>query len=152
MRMMLPLALLLTLGCGSDSPSGGGGIYNAIAGTYAGPVSGTVNGSAMTGTFTITLKQTAGSLSGSYTYEANLQGGVATMNGTVSGTLAEGDYPTVTLDLENGSCANLTARHTGTYDAGIHRLTITGGFDVVNTVNSACTISSRLSTTAVLQR
>jgi|CXWL01.1.fsa_nt_gi hypothetical protein len=150
MRRIFPLALLLALGC-NDSPTGGG-IYNAMAGTYTGPVSGTVNGSAMTGTFTITLKQTDGSLSGSYTYEANLQGGVATMNGTVSGTLTEGDYPTVTLDLEHGSCANVTARHTGTYDAGVHRLTVTGGFDVVNTVNSACTISSRLSTTAVLQR
>ena len=151
MRRMLPLVLLFALAC-SDSPTGGGGIYNAIAGTYAGPVSGTVNGTAMTGTFTITLKQTAGSLSGSYTYEATLQGGVATMNGTVSGTLSEGDYPTVTLDLEHGSCPNVKARITGTYDAGVQRLTITGGFDVVNTVNSACTISSRLSTTAVLQR
>ncbi|MBP6444093.1 MAG: hypothetical protein KA267_08755 [Gemmatimonadales bacterium] len=148
---MLPLILLFALGC-SESPSGGGGIYNAIAGTYAGPVSGTVNGSAMTGTFTITLKQTAGSLSGSYTYEANLQGGVAAMNGTVSGTLSEGDYPTLTLDLENGNCANVKVRVTGTYDAGVQRLTVTGGFDVVNTVNNACTISSRLSATAVLQR
>lgn len=151
MRRLFPLVLLLTLAC-SDSSTGGGGIYNAMAGTYTGPVSGTVNGTAMTGTFTITLKQTAGSLSGSYTYEANLQGGVATMNGTLSGTLTEGDYPTVTLDLENGSCANVKVRHSGTYDAGVQRLTITGGFDVVNTVNSACTISSRLSTTAILQR
>jgi hypothetical protein len=152
MRLRHSLAVLVLLGCTTDPSSTPGPNYNPIAGSLVGPVSGTTEGTTVQGNYTLNLVQSGGSLSGSYTFVVPTPSGNITMSGSVDGTIASGDYPAVTLDLTNDACPNLKVRHTGTYDHGIKRLTLSGNLDVVNTLNSACTISLRLSTTVVLQR
>jgi hypothetical protein len=152
MRLRHSLALLVIVGCTNDPASTPGPNYNPIAGSLVGAVSGVTEGTTVQGQYTLNLVQSGGSLSGSYTFVTGVGQNSVTMAGSVDGTIASGDYPAVTLDLTNEDCPNVKVRHTGTYDHGVRRLTLSGNIDVVNTFNGACTIPLRLSTTVVLER
>ncbi len=140
---MIGVAGLLACGGGGDGGGGTGpsATYASIAGNYAGVLAGNAQGIALNATFSLTITQAQGSLGGSYAIQGALTDGVSTVpiqgTGTLSGSIASGGNPSVSLTVTPGPCPNRAATFTGTFDTANRRLTISGP---VYIFDSSCTV------------
>lgn len=147
----LALATLLAA-CGGDA-SGPGETYESIAGSYSGQMVGVSQGVALDADFSLTLSQNAGSVTGTYALQGELTDGIDVVavqgTGTISGTIAAGNNPSVNLTVQPASCPNNRANFSGTYDVANRRLTMIGP---VEFFNSSCAVVLRYQMNIVLTR
>ncbi len=154
-RFFAAATTLLLVACGDSTgpePTGPTGpTYESIAATYAGALVGNAQGIALTATFSITITQTGGDLSGSWSLVGTLNDGVVSVDvqgtGTLSGSIASGQNPSVNLTIRN-ACANYEARFSGAYDSANRRLTIGGPVDILD----GCTVVITYQSTIILDR
>lgn len=153
-HLVLATFVLLTA-CGDDgSTTEPAPTYNNIAATYSGALSGVSHdGIALNATFSLTINQTRGDLSGSYAMNGVLDDGVSTLDvqgtGSITGTIASGNNPSVNLTLRVGGCPYYEARFSGSYDTTNRRLTISGPVDILN---EFCEVAIIYNATIVLAR
>jgi hypothetical protein len=69
--------------------------------------------------------------------------------GTLTGTIATGNNPSVNITVRTGVCPNYSAQFSGAYDTPNRRLTITGPVDILS---DACAILLRYQVTIILNR
>lgn len=118
-----PLVAAVSLGLGAcgDGGTEPGPAYESIAGSYAGVMAGISQGIALEATFTLTINQTAGNLSGTYSVAGTLDDGVNSVDvlgtGTLTGTVAAGNNPSVNITVRSGVCPNHQALFSGAYDS-----------------------------------
>ena len=130
---------LAVAGCSKSSPTGPGSqpTYNSVAGSYAGPMSGLNQGIAIVATLTVTITQNDGTLGGSYGLSGTLTDGVnvvdITGTGTLSGTIASGNNPSVNVTVRSGDCPAYSAQFSGAYDTANSRMTLTGPVQIYAT-------------------
>ena len=156
-RALTVLLLVTTLSveaCGGDSGTGPGQRYETIAGTYAGALVGLSQGVALNSTFSLTISQNQGGLSGSWGLSGTLNDGVSFVNvvgtGTLSGTIAAGNNPSVNITARAPACPNYQAQFSGAYDVSNRRLTITGPIDFF--ANNSCNVVFSYPSTIILNR
>ena len=157
MRKLLLSAILATTvaitGCGGDS-SGPSTSFESIAGSYAGGLVGQAQGVNLNATFSLTISQSAGSVSGTWALQGTLDDGAQVVNvqgtGTLTGTIASGNNPSVNLVIKTGACPSYQAHFSGAYDSANSRLTITGPveFFAANT----CSVVLSYQTTVILNQ
>ena len=132
---------VFALACGSNggSSTGPSPTYETIAGTYAGSLAGTSQGIALQANFTLTITQASGNLGGSYSIAGTLSNGVQTVplqgTGTLAGTIAAGNNPSVNITVTNGVCSNVRDGFAGAYDGNNHVITLTGPVDIFDASN-----------------
>ena len=140
------LAVLAVLGCGSSdamtAPS-----YADVSGSFAGPISGTSQGVVLSANVVLTITQTSGTLSGSYALTGTANGTAISGTGTMSGTVAPGNNPSVNLNVVIAGCPAVQNSYSGSYDSANRRLTITGPLYLLN---ANCTIAVTYQLTLVL--
>ncbi len=151
-RMMAAVALVGTVACGGDS-TGPSASYETIAGTYAGELGGVSQGVALVGDFTLTISQSSGSLSGTYGIDGALSDGINAVavagSGTLTGTIAAGNNPSVNLTIRPSICSQRTAQFSGTYDSANRRITLQGP---VYILENDCSIFLTYPMNVILQR
>lgn len=151
-RLLLSVGLAATVACGSTGPSEP--VYEIIADTYVGTLSGVTEGVALAADFALTISQSGGSLSGTWALDGILTDGVDVIGvagtGTITGTIASGNNPSVNLTIREGICPNYQAQFSGAYDSANQRLTITGPIDVLDPDD--CSILLRYQGSILLQR
>ena len=145
------LVLVTVAACGeSTGPSN----YNSIAGSYSGAMIGLSQGIALNAIFSTTIAQTAGNTSGTWSLSGTLNDGVSTLNvvgtGTLSGTVAAGNNPSVNLTIKTPLCPNYQAQFSGAYDSVNHRLTITGPVEFF--AANSCNVALSYQGTIILNR
>jgi hypothetical protein len=144
------MALTLVLGCGGDST---GPSYENITGTYAGVLVGISQGVELDATFTLTITQSQSTLGGSYSLVGTLTDGIDVValqgTGTLSGTIASGNNPSVNLTVTPGLCPNIARTFSGAYDSANRVLTISGP---VSIFNASCQVVLVYSSTIILSR
>lgn len=147
------VCLFLTAACGGNA-TGPSTTYESIAGSYSGAMVGLSQGVALNATFSLTITQSAGSTSGSWALQGNLNDGVQTAGvqgtGTMTGSVAAGNNPSVNFVIRTGACPNYQANFSGAYDGANRRLTITGPVDVF--ANNSCNVVLSYQTTIILNR
>jgi hypothetical protein len=152
-QYLIVAALLGMIACGGDS-TGPSSSYESIAGSYAGSMAGLAQGVAMSADFTLTLTQSSGSLSGSYSLSGTLNDGVDIVavqgTGTVAGSIASGDNPSVNLIAKTAACPSYSAQFSGAYDSANQRLTITGPVEFFG--SGTCSVVLSYPTTIILNR
>lgn len=137
-KLVFPIIALaaLTAACGGDNGTGPQS-YADISGTYAGAMSGTTQGILLQADFSLTITQSGGSLGGSYGLTGTLSDGVTTVSligsGSITGTIAAGNAPQVTLTARSGLCAGVTTTFTGSYDTVNRIVTLRGSIPVTDT-------------------
>jgi hypothetical protein len=146
---------VLALACGSDSPTGPPQpTYPNIAGTYAGALAGISQGITLQTTFTITITQSAGALEGSYSLVGTLSDGVITVpvqgTGTLTGTIAAGNNPSVNFTATSGLCPNIRSVYSGAYDSVNAVITLNGTLNVFDL--NTCQIVLTYPGTIILRR
>src|SRR5713226_1125612 len=121
--------------CKGDSGTGPP-TYDNIAATYAGALAGVSQGITLQATFTLTITQSAGSLGGSYSIVGTLFDGVTTVaiqgSGTVAGSIASGNNPSVNVTVTSGVCPNVSASFSGAYDSVNRVVTLNGTIPIFN--------------------
>lgn len=144
------------LGCAA---CGGGGTdpsptFDSIAGSYSGAMAGTSQGVALSSTFGLTITQTGGTTGGSWALQGTLSDGVESVDvlgtGSMTGTIASGNNPSVNLAIRTAACPNYQANFSGAYDSANHRLTITG--PVVFFAANTCDVALTYQATIILNR
>ena len=144
---------LLLSACGGDGNTEPNPTYHSIAGSYAGEMAGISQGVTMNADFTLTVNQTQGNLSGTYAMVGTLcePGTVVDVAGTgvISGTVATGDNPNLSVSFEPAHCPSQTAQFSGAYDSTNRRITINGP---VRIFNDACVVVLTYPMTIVLTR
>lgn len=159
MRTRFSLLLtILSLGvaaCGGDSSTGPSApTHESIAGAYAGAMVGLSQGIALNATFSLTIAQTAGTTSGSWGLSGTLSDGFSSVNvvgtGTLTGTVAVGNNPSVNITIRTPACPNYRAEFSGAYDSANRRLTITGPVEFL--ANNTCNVVLTYPTTIILNR
>lgn len=147
--LLLPLAALVA--CSSKDATGP--TYANIAGTYNGVLVGSTQGVVLQATFSITVTQNLGSLSGSYGLTGTLNDGVSVVAiqgvGSLTGTIAAGNNPSVNITLRLAGCPNYRANFSGAYDNTNLKLTISGPVDILN---NSCAVVLSYPTTIILSR
>ncbi len=136
-RVAVSALAMFALACGGNGGSSTGPpTYQDIAGTYAGTLAGISQGITLQANFTITITQSGGNLGGSYSISGTLFDGVNTVpiqgSGTVTGTIAAGNNPSVTLTVTSGICPNVSATFSGAYDSVNHVITLNGTVPIFN--------------------
>lgn len=155
MKKLLGVALLLVaIGCGGDGNDGTGPTtYENISGTYAGVVAGTTQGIVLNATFTLTITQSQGTLGGSSSISGTLSDGIDTVpvqgSGTISGTIASGNNPSVNITATSGICPNVKNTFSGAYDSTNRKITLSGSLKVFD---GACQVLLTYSGTMILSR
>ena len=125
-------------GCGGDSGTGPAPAptFENIAGTYAGVLVGISQGVAMEAIFSLTITQSSGNLSGSWSLAGTLNDGVIVVDiigsGTLSGTIASGQNPSVNITFTNGLCPNHQDTFSGTFDSANNVITLNGPIDILD--------------------
>lgn len=141
-RSLITLAVAFGfVACGGDGGTGpsapAGPTFQSIAGTYNGALAGTAQGIALNAVFTLNINQSGGTLSGSYGMAGTLNDGVSSADvsgsGTVTGSIASGENPSVNLTVHNGACPNDAATFSGAYDSTNRKITISGPIDIYDT-------------------
>lgn len=153
------LALAVSLGasvaCGGDDgdTTGPSTSYENIAGTYSGIVVGISQGITLDAIFSLTLTQSRGTLGGSYGLTGTLSDGVETVGiqgtGTITGTIAAGENPSVNVTARSGTCPNVQSPFSGVYDSANRRITVNGS---VRIVNASCQVVLTYTGTIILAR
>jgi len=150
--LALPVTAFVAVACSKDA-TGPSPTYANIAGTYNGALAGTAQGVALQALFSITLTQSAGNLSGSYGLSGTLNDGVNLVTiqgaGTVTGTIAAGNNPSVNVTIRTALCPNYQAHFSGAYDSVNQKLTISGPVDILN---NSCAIVLTYQSTIILSR
>jgi hypothetical protein len=156
MMMRTYLAVLATVAiaaCGKDATGPSAPTYNNIAATYTGALAGTASGIALQAVFSTTLTQNSANLSGSYGMTGTLSDGINVVaisgTGTLSGTVASGNNPSVNVTLRIPGCPSYSAQFSGAYDTANSILTISGPVDVLN---NDCSLFIRYQSVIVLRR
>jgi hypothetical protein len=146
------LALLATFGCGGGDVTAT--TYANISGSFAGPVTGTSQGVTMNVTLSVTIIQSGGSLGGSYAISGTLNdGGQVTQvsgTGTLTGTVASGNNPSVNITVDSPACPNYSALFSGAYDTANQRLTITGPIQFLD--EHTCNVLLTFQSTIIMSR
>jgi len=123
---------LAAAGCSGSSSTGPKQqpTYNDVSGSYAGPMSGLSQGIAIDATLTLTVTQASGTLGGSYGLSGTLTDGISVVGisgtGTLSGSIAEGNNPSVNITARSGQCPAFSDSFSGAYDTANQRMTLTG--------------------------
>ncbi len=152
-RSLAAVAVLATAACGGDSGTGPSEpSYASIAGSYGGPVTGLSQGIGLDADLALTLTQSRGSISGTYALDGvlfdNVDAVAVAGSGTITGTIASGNNPSVNLTIRSSVCPNYTAQFSGAYDSANRRLTITGPLDFFQ--SGTCNVGLRFQGTFVL--
>jgi hypothetical protein len=150
----LVIVALAAAGCGGDSGTGPEEArYNNIAGSYSGPLVGSAQGYALQATLSLTISQDGGRLSGSWALTGTLSDGLGSVpvqgTGTLTGTIAPGNNPSVHITVRVGACPSYSASFSGTFDTANRRLTVSGPVDILS---STCTVLLRYQSTIILTR
>jgi len=142
-RFILVPGLLLVAACNNGGGSANNVTgptqvsYDNIAGTYAGPIGGLSQGITLSGTLTVTITQSGGTLGGSTALAGSLsQSGTVvqvTGSGPLTGSIASGHNPSVSVTASNGLCPNVPATWNGAYDDVNRVLTLNGSLYILNT-------------------
>lgn len=118
-RVVSVAIAVLTLACSGDSSTGP--TCSNIAGTYAGALASISQGVTLQANLTLTVTQSAGVLGGSYSLVGTLSSGVNTAplqgTGTLAGTIAAGNNPSVNATATSGLCPNVRSIYSGAYDS-----------------------------------
>lgn len=150
---LLPIATLLVLGACGGGDTTAPPTYANIAGTYNGTITGLTQGVTLNSIFTLTISQNGGVTSGTFGISGTLFDGVTTVQiagtGTLTGTIASGNNPSVNFTIKSGSCPNYQANFSGAYDSVNSRITITGPVDILD---SNCAVFLSYPTTIILNR
>jgi hypothetical protein len=140
--------------CGGDSGTGPESRYESIAATYAGALVGLSQGISLNSTFSLTITQTQGSLGGTWGLSGVLNDGSSTLNvvgsGSLAGSIAAGNNPSVNMTVRNPSCPNYQAQFSGAYDVSNRRLTISGPVEFF--ASNSCTVVLSYPSTIILTR
>lgn len=140
--------------CGGDSGTGPGPTYDSIAGSYAGAMVGLSQGIAMDATFSLTVSQNGGSAAGTWGLSGTLTDGIDVVDvagtGTLSGTIAAGNNPSVNITVRSPGCPNYQAQFSGAYDSTNRRLTLTGPVEFF--ADGTCTVVLSYPITFILAR
>lgn len=155
-KAVLAFLLMGSAACGGggDDSDGNGPspTYNSVAGTYVGAMAGVSQGVAIESDFTLTITQSGGTLGGSFATVGTLTDGIDFVNiagsGSMSGSIASGNNPSVNMTIRSSSCTNYTARFSGSYDTANRALTISGPVDILN---SSCAVVLSYAATLVLR-
>ena len=154
--VLIPLLTLLAACGGSSDPTAPPPpppTYQSIAGSYAGPISGLTQGIALNAVASLTIAQTAGTTSGSWALTGTLNDGVSFVNvagaGSMTGTVASGNNPSVTLIFSTPACPNYRANFSGSYDTANHRLTVSGPIEFF--AAGTCTVALSYQEILILQ-
>ena len=129
-HLMLPLAALGALGCSSTEPRP---TYVSLAGTYAGPLVSTAQGLTLSATLTLAVTQNGGTLGGTYTLSGMIFNAATAQlvwtlkgSGTLSGSVAAGRNPGVTIAATFSSCPETPDAFNGSYDDTTRVATLAG--------------------------
>lgn len=132
-KLVILFAALAAFACSGDSGTGPKS-YADISGTYAGGMSGTTQGILMQADFTLTITQSGGTLGGSYGLTGTLTDGVSTVSvigsGSITGSIAAGNSPQVTVTAQSGICPSVTTAFSGSYDTINRIVTLRGSIPV----------------------
>ncbi len=137
-RLLFGLVFLLLPACGGDSGTGPAPAptFENVAGTYAGVLAGISQGVAMEAIFSITITQSGGTLSGSWGLSGTLNDGVLVVDiigsGTLSGSIASGQNPSVNITTTSGLCPNRSLTFSGTFDSVNNVITLNGAIDILD--------------------
>ena len=152
--VLLISVLTGVVGCGGDGATGPGKTYESIADSYAGAMVGVSQGITLNAVFSLTITQNAGSLSGSWSLSGDLSDGFETVDvlgtGTLTGTVASGNNPSVNITVRTPLCPNYQAQFSGAYDSTNRRLTIAGPVDFF--ADNSCNVVLSYPTTIILTR
>jgi len=147
-------AALAVLALASSGDSSTGPTYSNIAGTYAGALAGISQGVTLQANFTLTVTQSAGVLGGSYSLVGTLLSGAITAplqgTGTLAGTIAAGNNPSVNVTATSGLCPNVRSIYSGAYDSVNAVITLNGTLNVFDL--STCQILLSYPGTIILRR
>jgi hypothetical protein len=147
-------ALIGAGACGGDGGTEPGPAHESIADSYAGVLIGISEGVALNSTFSLTIAQSGSALSGSWGLSGTLNDGVTTLDvagtGTLTGSIAAGNNPSVNMTVRVPTCPNYQAQFSGAYDVSNRRLTIAG--PVVFFAANSCTVVLSYPSTIILTR
>ena len=153
--LMFPAMLIALAACGGDdpSPTESEPTHASVAGSYAGVMAGVSEGVTADMDFALIVSQAAGSLNGTSGISGTLRDGVDVVDilgtGTLTGTVATGNNPSVSIVVKPQACPANTANFSGSYDSTNRRLTITGP---VQFYDGNCNIVLTFPTTFILNR
>jgi len=152
-RATLTLLLVGVTSCGGDG-AGPSSSFESIAGSYSGALTGLSQGVALNANFSLTITQNSGSTSGSWALQGTLNDGFDILNvqgtGTLTGTVAAGNNPSVNIAIRTPACPNYQANFSGAYDSANRRLTITGPVEFF--ANNSCNVALSYQGTIILNR
>jgi hypothetical protein len=115
---------------------------------------GLSQGVALNSIFSLTISQSGGTTAGTWGLSGTLNDGVSTVNvagtGSLSGSVAAGNNPSVNLTVRTPACPNYQAQFSGAYDSANRRLTIAGPIEFF--AANSCNVVLRYSATIILTR
>jgi len=154
MRKFLSIAVVAAaLACGGDDSTAPSASYENIAGTYNGALAGISQGVALDAVFSLTITQSGGTLGGSSSIAGTLNDGVDVVQvlgtGSLTGTIASGNNPSVRVTVTSGLCPNVDITWSGTYDNTNRVITLNGTLPILN---SSCQVVLSYSSTVILTR
>ena len=104
--------------------------------------------------FSVTVAQTSGNTTGTWGNSGTLSDGTGTLSfagtGTLTGTVAAGNNPSVNVTIRTPSCPSYTALFSGAYDSVNHRITLTGPVEIF--APGTCTVALTYQMTIILNR
>lgn len=150
-RITAFLAAAFIVACGSDGGTGPTQTYESVAGSYVGSIAGVSQGLALSLDITFTIQQNGGSFTGSYASSGAVTDGIDVIqlagNGTITGTVASGTNPSVSLTARDPACPNVPDQFTGSLDSANRKLTLTGNLHLVD-LN--CAVLATFPTTLII--
>jgi hypothetical protein len=152
-HILILLFSVCLVACGDSGTGPASQSYNDISGSYSGTLAGLSQGIALNAIFSLTLAQNSPSLSGTYALTGTLNNGSGAApvqgTGTLSGTIASGNNPSVNIAVRFAGCPNRSDQFSGAYDTANRRITITGP---VNFFDTGCNVVLTYQTTIILNR
>jgi hypothetical protein len=152
-RVLVALVMVLAFAACDSDTTGPSENWQAVSGSYSGVMAGLSQGVAMDATFSMTLTQTRGDLGGAYAIQGVLTDGIDWVDvqgtGILSGSVGQGNNPSVNVTATSGFCTNKTVLFSGAYDSSNRRLTLTGP---VEFYNDDCVTVLSYQTTMILTR
>ncbi|HRP07443.1 MAG TPA: hypothetical protein PLL69_03055 [Gemmatimonadales bacterium] len=150
-RIVTLFAAVLLSACGGDGGTGPSKTYESVAGNYGGSISGVSQGVALDLDIAFTIQQNGTSFTGTYTSSGLITDGIDVVqlagNGTISGTVAAGTNPSVSLTARDPACPNVPDQFTGTLSSANRKLTLSGSLHLLDV---DCSVLATFPTTLVL--
>lgn len=158
-RRMLSLLLIAvltsTVACG-EGPTTPQPTQENIGGNYSASVTGVSQGVVLVGTYRWTITQNGTIVGGNWTTQGILTDGMQSLTfgaaGTLSGTIAVGDSPSVSMELKLPECPDMSESWVGTYASASRQLVLKGSFLIVTIGTNSCTVELSYPMTLVLNR